>query len=73
MNEVIAIGLDIAKHGFQVHGVNETGTVVIRRELRRVEGLQFFEGSAPCLVGMKACGRRFVEASRSWRWGIERR
>ncbi len=35
MNEVITIGLDIAKNVFQVHGVDCAGDVVIRRQLRR--------------------------------------
>ena len=55
MSKVITIGLDIAKHVFQVHGVDEAGTVVIRRKLRRAEILQFFEGLEPCLVGIEAC------------------
>ncbi len=55
MREVIAIGLDIAKHVFQVHAVNSAGSVVIRRRLRRSEVLGFFEELEPCLVGMEAC------------------
>ena len=55
MGKVITIGLDIAKHVFQVHGVDEAGTVVIRRKLRRAEILQFFEALEPCLVGIEAC------------------
>jgi len=47
--------LDIAKHVFQVHGVDEAGTVVIRRKLRRAEVLQFFEDQPSCLVGIEAC------------------
>jgi len=53
MGEVITIGLDIAKHVFQVHGIDEAGHV--RRKLRRSEVLKFFEGLSPCLVGMEAC------------------
>jgi transposase len=30
------IGLDLAKHVFQVHGVNAAGKVIIRKKLRRV-------------------------------------
>ncbi len=52
MGEVITIGVDIAKHVFQVHGVDEAGIVRIRRKLRQSEVLQFFEGLSPCLVGM---------------------
>ena len=35
MSEVTTIGVDIAKRVFQVHGVDEAGEVVIRRQLRR--------------------------------------
>ncbi len=35
MNEVITIGLDLARNVFQVHGVDDEGNVVIRRQLRR--------------------------------------
>ena len=55
MNEVITIGLDLAKNVFQVHGVDDEGNVVIRRQLRRSRVLPFFEKQPPCLVGMEAC------------------
>ena len=35
MNEVITIGVDLAKSVFQVHGVDAEGAVVMRRQLRR--------------------------------------
>ncbi len=35
MNEVITIGVDLAKNVFQVHGVDAEGAVVVRRQLRR--------------------------------------
>ena len=53
--EVSTIGLDIAKSVFQVHGIDGSGTMVIRRQLRRRQVLRFFENQAPCLVGMEAC------------------
>jgi transposase len=49
------IGLDIAKHAFQVHGVDASGAIVIRQKLRRAEVLSFFETLAPALVGIEAC------------------
>ena len=49
------IGLDLAKHVFQVHGVAADGQVVLRRQLRRSELLRFFRALPPCLVGMEAC------------------
>ena len=53
--QVSSIGLDLAKRVFQAHGVDEAGTVVVRRRLRRSEVLSYFAGLAPCLVGMEAC------------------
>jgi transposase len=35
MQAVTTIGLDIAKSVFQVHGIDSTGQVVIRRQLKR--------------------------------------
>ncbi len=55
MNEVITIGVDLAKNVFQVHGVDDEGNVVIRRQLRRSLVLPFFEKLPSCLVGIEAC------------------
>jgi transposase len=51
-----AIGLDLAKHVFQMHGVDGAGKVIIRKKLRRLELIAFFEKLQPCLIGMEACG-----------------
>jgi error-prone DNA polymerase len=53
---ITMIGLDTAKSVFQVHGVNETGKVEIRRKLRRSELTPFFEKHEACTVVMEACG-----------------
>ena len=55
MEQVSTIGLDIAKNVFQAHGIDETGEVVVRRQLRRRQVLAFFGRLAPCLIGMEAC------------------
>ena len=55
MNEVITIGVDLAKNVFQIHGVDAEGSVVFRRQLRRSRMLPFFKKQPPCLVGMEAC------------------
>jgi transposase len=31
---VTTVGLDLAKHVFQVHGIDQSGQVLIRRQLR---------------------------------------
>ena len=55
MDEISTIGLDIAKNVFQVHGIDETGGVVVRRQLKRRRVLPFFAKLSRCLVGLEAC------------------
>ncbi len=55
MQSISTIGLDIAKSVFQVHGVDASGQVVVRRQLRRRHVLAFFQKLPPCLVGIEAC------------------
>src|SRR3974390_1111775 len=55
MGEVSTIGLDIAKSVFQVHGVDGSGAVVMRKRIGRSKVLEFFGGLSPCLVGIEAC------------------
>ncbi len=49
-------GLDTAKSVFQVHGVNESGKLEIKRKLRRSELIPFFEKLRAWTVVMEACG-----------------
>ena len=53
--QITTIGLDLAKHVFQLHGIDHAGRVVLRRRLRRAEVVKFFAALPPCLVGMEAC------------------
>ena len=55
MSEVGVIGLDLAKHVFQVHGADASGRVVIRKQLRRHQVLEFFGRQPRCMVAMEAC------------------
>jgi transposase len=55
MGDITAIGLDLAKSVFQVHAVDEAGTVMMRKRLRRSQVLAFFAEIPPCLVGLEAC------------------
>jgi transposase len=56
MDKISMIGLDLAKNVFQVHGVEASGRVVLRRQLRRGAVEKFFAQLPPCTVGMEACG-----------------
>ena len=53
--QVSTIGLDIAKNVFQVHGVDDQGQTVLRRQVRRNQLLQLFGSLHPCLIGIEAC------------------
>jgi transposase len=52
--KITTIGLDLAKHWFQVHGVDAQGQTIARRKLRRSEVIAYFKSIEPCLVGMEA-------------------
>jgi len=53
--QITTIGLDIAKNVFQVHGIDGSEQVVVRKQLRRSQVVVFFKALPPCLVGMEAC------------------
>ena len=55
MSESTTIGLDLAKHVFQVHGIDAQGTTVLRKRLRRGQVLAFFSRLPRCVVGLEAC------------------
>jgi transposase len=54
--KITTIGIDLAKNVFQVHGVDERGTAVLRKQLKRKDVAKFFINLEPCLIGMEACG-----------------
>ena len=56
MMKITTVGIDLAKSVFQVHGVDERGKVVLRKQLKRAEVLKFFVNLPACLIGMEACG-----------------
>lgn len=55
MSTIVRIGMDTAKNVFQLHGVDRTEEVVLRRQLRRREMVKFFEALPPTLVAIEAC------------------
>ena len=54
--KLAAIGIDLAKAAFQVHGVDERGKVLFRKQLKRKDITSFFGNLQPCLIGMESCG-----------------
>lgn len=53
--KVTTAGIDLAKNVFQVHGVDEHGKTVLRKQLKREQMALFFANLPTCLVGMEAC------------------
>jgi transposase len=62
MGEITTVGLDLAKHVFQVHGIDAEGTAVLRKQLRRGQVLAFFRKLPPCVVGLEACATAYYWA-----------
>jgi transposase len=56
LRSVTTVGLDLAKHVFQIHAVDADGKIVITIVLRRRDVLSFFGALPPCIVGLEACG-----------------
>ena len=56
MEQVSIIGIDIAKHSFQLHGARADGSVAFRRKLSRGRVLAFLASQPRCLVALEACG-----------------
>jgi transposase len=69
--QITTIGLDLAKHVFQVHAVDAAGAVALRKALRRAQVLPFFAKLAPCLIGIEACGTSHYWARELIRLGHE--
>jgi len=55
MEQATTIGLDIAKHVFQVHGADGAGHVLFRKRITRAKLLSFLAAQARCVVAMEAC------------------
>lgn len=55
MEQVITIGLDIAKHVFHAHGADERGRTVFSKRIGRSGLLAFFARQQRCVVALEAC------------------
>lgn len=56
--KITTIGLDLAKNAFQLHGIDERGRVVLKKQLKRAQVLPFFANLEPCRIGMEAAAGR---------------
>ena len=67
MAHVRVLGIDIAKQIFHIVGMDDTGTVVLRKHCPRGALMSLIAQTPPVVIGMEACGgahywaRRFRE------------
>jgi transposase len=55
VKDVTTSGVDLAKNVIQVHGVDQRGKTVLKKQLPRRRFVEFFANLPACLVGMEAC------------------
>ena len=53
---ITTVGIDLAKHVFQLHGVDARGRVVLSRRVKRSQLVEAVVSLPPCVIGMEACG-----------------
>lgn len=56
MNGQQVIGLDIAKHVFQLHTVDMCTGEIVNVQIKRAQVLEHFVNKAACLIAIEACG-----------------
>jgi transposase len=56
MNGLQVIGLDIAKHVFQLHTVDMGTGEIVNVQIKRAKVCEHFANRAACLIAMEACG-----------------
>lgn len=55
MNDIVRIGIDLAKNVFSLCGVDANDNIVLERTLKRKDLLPFLANLPPCLIAMEAC------------------
>ncbi len=54
-SKITVLGVDLAKHSFQCHGVDKAGQAVLRKKLSRIKLTAFMANFPLCLIGLEAC------------------
>jgi len=50
-----ALGIDIAKRVFQLHGVDAHGKTVLKKRVGQVQFISIIANLPPCLIGIESC------------------
>ena len=69
VSQIIRIGMDTSKYIFQLHGVDASEQVVLRKRLGRKAMLEFFAKLPPTVVVIEACGAAHVPGARAGQAG----
>ena len=62
--ELSVIGIDIGKDVFHIIGFDPSGTIVLRRKIKRMALVATFERLPRCIVGLEACSARILSVAR---------
>jgi len=54
VDEISIIGVDIAKHVFQLHGANADGSIAFSKKVSRSKLISFLASQPRCMVAMEA-------------------
>jgi len=56
MENVISLGIDLAKNVFQLHGADSRGKTVLRKKIKRSKLSEYIAKLPVCTIYMEACG-----------------
>ena len=54
--KLTTVGIDLAKNVLQIHGADNNGKPLVRKQLNRNQVMTYFANLEPCVIGMEACG-----------------
>ena len=46
--DITTIGIDLAKSVFQLHGIDSSGKVLIKKQIKRAQMAEYFVSLRPC-------------------------
>ena len=68
--QITTLGIDLAKNGSQLHGVDARGRAVVSRRVTRSQLMDTVASLPPCVIGMEAWGVRITGGERLNSLGI---
>ena len=71
MDKITVLGIDLAKHHFQIHGNNSQGKRVLKKTLSPDKAAALIANLPKCLIGMEACGSAHFWARKFRDYGHE--